>query len=208
MNKRIAAAASFIILFALYIHLFPFNEVVPLKRPLEKFPVQWNGWTGRDFYFDDIILDKLRVSEYMMREYRKGNDKVSVYIGYYGMQKKGAQIHSPKNCLPGGGWFKLSENTRDAHIDGVGEVSYVEAVYQKNADKEVFIYWYKMKNTYITNEYLLKGYMILNSIRYRRNDAAFVRLSSVADGDADNGSESINNFMKDFLPLLKDYLPE
>ena len=65
-----------------------------------------------------------------------------------------------------------------------------------------------MKDAYITNEYFLKLYMILNSLRYSRNDAAFVRLLSVVTGETNDASLLIDNFKSDFLPLLKDYLPE
>lgn len=208
MNKRVLISSVLILLFALYVNLNSFQEVIPLKKPLDDFPLTWKGWSGSDHFFDEIILDKLRVSEYIMREYRKGDDKVSIYIGYYGSQKKGVQIHSPKHCLPAGGWFMISEASRSLNIEGVGDLNLVQAIYQKGETKEVFYYWYQMKNQYITNEYVLKLYMIINSLRYRRNDAAFIRLSSTVSGDMEDTIQSIDDFMIAFLPLLKDYLPE
>ncbi len=208
MNKRLLIISTSVILFALYLNLFPFYEVVPLKRPFADFPLNLNGWSGKEYFFDEKILDNLRVKEYLLREYRKDNDRISVYIGYYGSQKEGAQIHSPKNCLPGGGWFKLSEKTDQLNIDGLGLVRFVESVYQKGKEQEIFIYWYKMKNTYITNEYILKLYMIINSLRYGRNDAAFIRLSSLVKKDRVKNMRVMKVFMDDFLPQLKDYLPE
>lgn len=208
MNKRILIISIIISLFALYLNVFPFHEVVPLKKAFADFPLNWKGWGGKIYHFEDAILNKLRVKEYMLREYRKGTDRFILYVGYYGTQKEGAQIHSPKHCLPGSGWLKLSERKRSLNIDGVGKVSFVEAIYQKSEDKELFIYWYKMKNAYITNEYVLKLYMILNSLRYRRNDAAFIRFSAPVTKNAEDTTHSIEDFMKDFLPLLKDFLPD
>jgi EpsI family protein len=208
MNKRLLTISAVIFLFVAYLNLFPFHEVVPLKKAFSGFPLQWNGWVGKVHNFDDVILEKLRVSEYILREYKKGPDRVSLYIGYYSTQREGAQIHSPKHCLPGGGWFKVSENIRTLDIDNIGNVSFIEAVYQKGDGKEVFIYWYKMKNTYITNEYKLKLYMVLNSLLYGRNDAAFIRLSMPVTDNVENSVYTIEDFMRDFLPLLKDYLPE
>jgi EpsI family protein len=188
--------------------MYSFQEIIPLKQPLDSFPVNLKGWIGKDHYFDNIILEKLNVSEYILREYGRGNDRVSLYIGYYSSQKQGAQIHSPKHCLPGSGWYKISKKQKVMNIDGVGDVSFIEAVYQKGEEKEMFIYWYKMKNIYITNEYILKLYMILNSLKYGRNDAAFLRLSTVAAVDMNDASRAIEDFMVDFVPLLQDYLPE
>ncbi len=193
---------------ALYLKLFPLNQVVPLKKPFADFPLQWKGWDGSSFYFDSKVLDILKVSEYIMRGYTRGADKVNLYIGYYGTQKKDAQIHSPKHCLPGSGWFKISEDIKSLNIDGAGKVNYVEAVYQKDKDREIFIYWYKMKNVYITDEYILKLYMVLNSLKYRRNDAAFIRISSPVTTSIEDTERSIKRFMEDILPLFKDYLPQ
>ena len=208
MNKRVLIISAVILLFALYLNIFPFHEVVPLKKAFSDFPLHWKGWIGQVHQFDDVILEKLRVSEYILREYRKGPDKVTLYIGYYGTQREGAQIHSPKHCLPGAGWFKVSEKIRTLDMNNIGEMSFIEAIYQKANSREVFIYWYKMKNACITNEYSLKLHMVLNSLRYRRNDAAFIRLSAPVTNNVQETVNLIEGFIKDFLPLLKDYLPE
>jgi EpsI family protein len=181
---------------------------VPLKKALDEIPLNWKGWKGRIALFDMAVLEKLQVTEYIMREYRRGGERISIYIGYYGSQSAGKQIHSPKNCLPGGGWFKLSERQRSLDIDNQGRINFIEAVYEKGSDKEIFMYWYKMKNTYITNEYILKLYMIINSLRYGRNDAAFIRVSSPVTTSVEDTIHMTENAMKDFSPLLTEYLPE
>jgi len=45
-------------------------------------------------------------SDYLLRAYvdSTGAEKFGLYIGYYPQQSQGRTIHSPKNCLPGGGW--------------------------------------------------------------------------------------------------------
>lgn len=208
MNKRIIIVSSIIFLFALYLNIYSFHEIVPLKKALDEFPLSWKGWAGKVYFFDDRILERLRADEYIFREYTRGNNKINVYIGYYGTQREGAQIHSPKHCLPGSGWFKLFEKKRVLDIGNTGKINFIEALYQKDADKELFIYWYKMKDVYITNDYILKLYMILNSLRYQRNDAAFIRFSTPVGNNVEDSEYLIEVAMRDFLPLLKDYLPE
>ncbi len=102
----------------------------------------------------------------------------------------------------------MTEGKMSLDIDGVGKVYFIEAVYKKGNNMEVFVYWYKMKNAYITNEYILKLYMIINSIKYRRNDAAFIRFSAPVTTNVEDAAYLIERAMSDFLPLLKDYLPE
>jgi EpsI family protein len=208
MNKRILIAAGIILLFAIYIRTGSFHEVVPLKKALDDFPLVWKGWEGNKNFFDAIILDRLRADEYMSREYVKGADRIQLYVGYYSSQKEGAQIHSPKHCLPGSGWFKVYEKNKILDIENTDKINYIEALYQKGSEKKLFIYWYKMKDVYITNDYILKLYMIINSLKYRRNDAAFLRFSTPVTKNVEDAENVIESAMRDLLPLLKDHLPE
>jgi len=208
MNKRIIIVSIITFLFALYINTASFHEVIPLKKALNDFPLIWKGWKGDENFFDAIILDRLRADEYISRKYTKGTDRINLYVGYYGSQKEGAQIHSPKHCLPGSGWFKLYEKNRMLDIENTGKVNYIEALYQKGSERELFIYWYKMKDAYITNDYILKLHMIINSLKYRRNDAAFIRFSTPVVKNVEDAENVIKSAMRDLLPLLKDYLPE
>ena len=208
MNRRIIIVSIIIFLFALCMNIASFHEVVPIKKALDDFPLAWKGWKGDKYFFDAVILDKLGADEYISRSYIKGTDRINLYIGYYGSQKEGAQIHSPKHCLPGSGWFKLFEKNKILDIENTGKINYIEALYQKGSDRELFIYWYRMQDVSITNDYILKWYMIINSLRYRRNDAAFIRFSTLVVKDVEDAENVIKSAMKDLLPLLKDYLPE
>ena len=208
MAKRLLLLAAILLGFAFYVNSGALREEVPIKKDLALLPLAASGWQGRNYYFDDLVLDKLRVSNYIMRNYRRGDQGVSLYIGYYASQREGAQIHSPKHCLPGGGWQNLSESIHTIPLDGGRTLNYVQSVYEKEGVRDVFIYWYKMKNVSITNEYLLKAYMIINSFKYRRNDAAFIRLSATSGDDIEGTVATLQAFMHDFVPLLDDYLPE
>ena len=208
MHKRLYGTAVLLLLAAVVVHFVTLQQSVPLKQQLTGFPLQHNGWIGKEQPFTEQILDKLRVTDYLSREYLRDGQRVSLYVGYYGAQREGAQIHSPKHCLPGGGWQKLSEQTGTATVPEYGPVSFVKAVYQKGDARELFVYWYRMKDESITSDFGLKLRMILNSLRYRRNDAAFIRLSAPVAADDNRAQEQISSFMGDFLPLLNRYLPD
>ncbi|OGP96034.1 MAG: EpsI family protein [Deltaproteobacteria bacterium RBG_19FT_COMBO_56_10] len=208
MNRRLLIVSALTAVLAAYLMIFPFQDSVPLRKAFTEFPFGYKGWSGNPGLLDDRSAEILKLSEYMLRGYSRDKDNVSIYIGYYGSQRGGSQIHSPKLCLPASGWAKVSEGTRSMDIDGLGKINLVQAVYQKEDRKEVFVYWYQMKGAYITDEYALRLHRFLNSVKYRRNDAAFVRLSAPVNGTVEDAVSTIEGFMKDFLPVLKDYLPE
>ncbi len=207
MGKRLLILAVVLFGFDWYVHGHTFHQKVPLKAPLETFPQNIDGWQGRSQFFSKGVLDQLRVSDYIMREYRSEDDRVAIYLGYYETQGEGRQIHSPKHCLPGSGWHSVAEQVRTVDVGGE-KINLIQAVYQKDEAKEVFLYWYQMKDETITSDYTLKMKMVLNSLKYGRNDAAFVRLSAPVTSTVDEAVRTVEDFMGDFLPRLAMFLPE
>ncbi|WP_305047082.1 exosortase C-terminal domain/associated protein EpsI [Geoalkalibacter sp.] len=208
MGRRLLLVGLIVLGFAIYVQARPFHDRVPIKQDLSGFPLQLGDWRAAEYMLSDSVLEQLRVTNYLMRDYRGEGASVNVYIGYYETQREGAQIHSPRHCLPGSGWVPATTERRVVHVEGHRPINVVQAVYQKQDAKEVFVYWYQMKDATITNEYLLKAQMVLNSLKYRRNDAAFIRLSAPVKSTVPDAVASIEAFMADFVPLLADYLPE
>lgn len=207
MHKRLLTVVAALLAWAIFVDTIPISRVVPLQKPLSRLPLKVGGWEGTSVELTGDILKELRVTDYLSRYYQRGADQVEVYVGYYDSQAAGRQIHSPKHCLPGGGWNFSSQKTREVDLAGVGKISLVEAYYEKEGARLLLVYWYRMKDGYITNEYLLKWRMILNSVRYRRNEATFVRFSTLSEGDDGRAFEAVRGFMADFVPRLQEHLP-
>src|SRR5262249_24124253 len=108
MNQAVRVAISLTIFVSalLMLHLRSPGEAVPIRRPLDSFPVRLGEWQGRGgAIFSVAILDKLKLTDYVMRDYVDTAGRgLNLYIAYWDTQRKGAMIHSPKNCLPGAGW--------------------------------------------------------------------------------------------------------
>lgn len=205
---RILAAALLLLAAAGFVRLYPFQVEIPLKRPFTEIPERLAGWEGRSGVLPVAFERILGVTEYLSREYARGPHRVGVYLGYYSAQRAGAQIHSPRHCLPGGGLVKVSESVLDLSVPGYGPLRAMRAVYRSGGEDIVFLYWYRMRGAHVTNEYLLKLGMVWNSLVHRRNEALFVRLAAAAGPEPVDGDESIRLFMEDFLPVLAGHLPE
>ena len=87
----------------------PYSPATLLPRSLDTFPAGIGGWQGREATtLETDELNVLRVHDYLMRRYADPDGRsLFLYIGYWDTQRKGAQPHSPKNCLPGAGWEPL-----------------------------------------------------------------------------------------------------
>ena len=76
-------------------------------------------------------------------------------------------------------------------------------VIQKGLNRQLVIYWYQSHGRTIASEYASKAYLVLDSIRLHRSDAAIVRIVTAADDDA-----AATGFVRALRPVLHRYLPD
>ncbi len=184
------------------------EDPVPMNRPFSEFPREKNGWrvTGESRFSQDV-LDILRPTDYLSRKYAEsGGKEIFLYVGYHNGGKDTGGIHSPKHCLPGSGWYEISDGEIELDVGG-RPLSMAKAVYQKGDQKELFLYWFQMRGKSLSNEYALKGMEILGSLVHHRKDAAFVRVSVPFESDEDHALEVGKNFIREFQPVLQAFLP-
>ncbi len=203
----------FYILFVLLgfsaLYVFTRTEAdVPINKQLSLFPQNVNGWTMTgDARFDERVLAVLLPTDYISRTYAdsEGN-KLSLYVGFHNGGPKSGPIHSPKQCLPGSGWNRLKDEVRYVKL-GNEEIPYVSAVYQKDSEKQLFLYWFQVRDQILTNEYSLKLAMVKNSLLSNRRDSSFIRLS-VMDSDGEEQAIKVGEqFIRDFFPAISEALP-
>lgn len=192
---------------AVYVHTRS-EASVPVNKPLDLFPQRAGDWvmTGQA-RFDERVLAVLLPSDYLSRTYENSQgERVSLYIGYHDGGPDSGPIHSPKQCLPGSGWNRLDDEARTVSVDG-RSVDYVRATYQKDAEKQMFLYWFQVRDQFLTNEYALKFAMAKNSFLDNRRDSSFIRLSVMIGDDEDEARRIGEDFIAAFLPAIQESLP-
>src|SRR5262249_52379176 len=80
-------------------------EVLPKRAEFVSFPSKFGDWVGTRNTLESIYLDALRLDDYLLADYRDPvGVPVNFYVAYYQSQRNGMSVHSPRRCLPGGGW--------------------------------------------------------------------------------------------------------
>lgn len=207
-NVRFYIIYILLLITGLYLNLHS-DISVPMNKSFNEFPTHNKEWEMvSESKFDGDVLEKLRPTDYMLRKYiGPMKSRVYLYIGYHAGGEESGEIHSPKHCLPGSGWHTLTEDKMS--IDGgLREINLVKAVYQKGEEKELFFYWYDIKGRTLSDEFALKIAEIKNSILYRRKDAAFIRISVPCDSDEEQAYNAGIKFIRDFYPVINEFLPE
>ena len=123
-------------------------ETTPERVGFSALPLKVGAWEGRAESMEAIYLDALKLSDYALINYRRGDGApVNFYSAYYASQKKGQSAHSPKSCLPGGGW--LIESLTTYPVDSV-EVSGVplqvnRALISYGESRQLMYYWFQQR---------------------------------------------------------------
>ena len=187
------------------------GEAVPIRKPLDTFPAALGEWKGREATILEVeILNVLKVKDYLMRRYMDPSGRsLWLYIGYWDTQRKGAQIHSPKNCLPGGGWEPLEADRVSIPIGGSsGAIQVNRYLLQKDRDKQLVLYWYQSQGQAVASEVSAKVQLVKNAIVHNRTDGALIRIASPVYGSVSETFEWQVQFVQTMYPLLGGFLPE
>lgn len=181
---------------------------VPLARPFSEFPPSHNGWRmAGQSALSASVLKILLPSDYLSRRYEAEDGmQVDMYLSYFDGGPGSGGIHSPKHCLPGSGWAELSSQRTTMELGGE-TVKLVRAVYAMGGSREVIYYWFAMRGQTLSDEYSLKLAEITGSMFHRRRDQSFIRISVRAKDNLDVAEERIVEFLRDFYPMIREFLP-
>jgi EpsI family protein len=213
MSQAARASVSLAILLGalVFLQLRSTGEAVPIRKPLDAFPATLGQWQGRrGTIFSTEILDKLRLKDYLMRDY--GDEvgrSLNLYIGYWNTQRKGAVIHSPKNCLPGAGWEPVEASLLTIVLPApYPPITVNRYLIQKDRDQVVVLYWYQSQGQAIAGEVPARIAMVKSAMVHNRTDGAIVRLMSPTYGSAREASARLVAYVQVMYPILAEYLPD
>lgn len=188
----------------------------PARSSLLEFPLQVGEWQGVSVAMERQYLDALQLDDYVLAEYTAPNSAgpVNVYVAYYASPKKGRSSHSPRQCIPGGGWEITSFEPVPVKMSRLaGEPIAFDAnrvVIQKGGQKQIVYYWFKQRDRWITSEYAVKFFLFWDSLTRHRADGALVRLvSSIHAGETEATVDQRLQAMAGIVtPMLSRYVPD
>ncbi len=206
-------AGALVLAFSITAMLMPTpNGHVPPRESFASFPLQLGDWSGRREAMAPVYLDALKLDDYLMADY-VGHDRrpLNLYVAWYDNQVAGEATHSPKGCLPGGGWRieDLHETPiRQVRIDAK-PLRVNRALIQYGDQRQLVYYWFQQRGRVVTSEYLVKWYLLVDAVLRHRTDGALVRLIvpiSPATSEADADRE-LQGFLAAIAPRLDRYVP-
>ncbi|MEW6050219.1 MAG: exosortase C-terminal domain/associated protein EpsI [Candidatus Zixiibacteriota bacterium] len=180
MSRSIVIACCLVVAGGAFGNYLRYKEHLPDRPPVfETIPYAEKEYVGEERRFEAYSYDILKADTTTLRLYR-GNQGESywLFVAYFQSQKYGSQIHSPKHCLPGGGWRIDRLEPFALSLPDGGTKNINRLIIADREQRELMFYWFETRGGGIRNEFALKWDLMKNSLLLRPTDAAIVRLTT------------------------------
>lgn len=210
-SKFLYALTAVLVVQALLFYSASHGENTPLPAPLIAFPLTIGSWhVIQEGVIDAETRDILKADDLMSRVYQGPHGGAELFIAYFKTQREGQSPHSPRNCLPGSGWQTVPEESGrfDVPVPG-GSIHINRYVVSKGEAQSVVYYWYQQQGRVVADEFAAKFYLVADSIRRHRSDAALVRVVVPTRPDAVQAAEKVGaEFIAAAYPVVRTFLPQ
>jgi EpsI family protein len=171
-----------------------------LAEPLDAISSRLTGWTQTQTQqLPPRMLDRLIPTSYLSRTYSKGSNQLGLFIAYYAQQRAGESMHSPKHCLPGGGWEIWQYGS--AIIPVNNQPTKINQYFIQNAGRRMVVfYWYQSRDRIIADEYLGKILLMRDTLLAGHTAGAIVRITVP---DVPGAADEALAFAHDLVPEVQ-----
>lgn len=210
-NARFYSVLGVLVVAAAFSVAIRYGQAVPLRKDLKEFPLNvgdWRGAPGADL--SESVQQVLKATAYVSRVYGRERARASLFVGYYDQQRAGESMHSPKNCLPGGGWEIMDSRRVPLEIPALNRTIEVNHYWiQDDQAKQFVLYWYDTHGRAFANEYQGKLILVWEALRTGKTDGALIRVVVPYRGPSSKEAEAAaTDLAQKVYPLLREYLPD
>ena len=207
-----AAAVLVLIGAALAAAMPPPALTFPARDSFADFPTDVGGWVGKRDVLQSVYLDRLNLDDYVLADFREAGDgpTVNFYSAYYQSQDNSRAIHSPHDCIPGGGWEITGFEQRSIPAtSSTPTFKANRAIVQLGDHRQIVYYWFDERGRQITNEYVARWYLFWDALTRHRTDGALVRFVATLPpgGNESDVDARIMRLAARIEPTLGRYVP-
>ncbi len=205
-----SAIALCVALVPVTLYLRNLEPTIPARTSFSSFPLKIGNLIAEEDQIPGIEAQILQMSDYFLGHYKEqGLPPISLFIGYYDQQSAGRTPHSPRVCIPSGGWEIRNLETVELMKDGK-PVPVNRVLIGKGEQKLLVYYWFQQRGKFIANEYAAKFNLLLGGLTSSRTDGALVRLSMPISSTMSEvvADKRLEEFSSNLFPVLPKYIPD
>lgn len=207
-NLCFLVACITLILAGMYTKTLGKEVCIPLPQPLQTFPTELGEYISTDMFRPTGNFHEPSADDWIIRGYmKKGKNRpIFVFVGYWESQNEIKKVGSPRYTRDGWGYYWI--RTKTLTTGSNNRMQLKEFLNERGEQKELVYYCYIINGRVVPDEYLFRFLKTVNSLFYGKNNAALLRISVPVDMEfpVEAAELYIEDFIKTFLPFLKDYL--
>ncbi len=186
------------------------NLIIPERKTFAAVPAEFDdSWRTQVRPMDPTVAEVLGADDTIVVDLvSPDNQFYNLYVAYLEAQRDGRSWHSPRQCIPGGGW-QITKHDILATDDNASR-TYNRLIIQNRNHRQLVYYWYDQRGRMVANEFRMKFLLMFDAVVKKRSDGAMVRLmtpvgadETMADADA-----RLKKQMAEIKTFLPDYVPE
>jgi EpsI family protein len=127
-------------------------------------------------------------------------------MAYLDSQRDGRSWHSPRQCIPGGGWQIASHDIEKTTTSSGAPMTYNRLIIQNRDARQLVYYWYDQRGRKVANEFTMKFWLIFDAVVKKRSDGALVRLITPVSNE--QGVEAADAYLQEIMAEMDEFLPE
>ena len=185
-------------------------ENAPRRESFLSFPLNLDGWSGHPEIMKQEYQDKLKLDDYLLANFDDGQgESINYYVAYYASQSKGRSIHSPRSCLPGGGWIVTNLPSHEINVYGSRTAKVARVLIQQGDFKQLVYFWTQQRGRILNNEYAIKWYLFWDGLMQHRTDGALIRMTTQISDTEDlyQADARLTRFAESVAPLNSRFVP-
>ena len=201
IDRRLIAVCILLALTAAYVHLNPPAEMDLATGSLDAFPLEFDGWSGTNRGFSEVITEELSADDTLARRYDRGGSAVWFVVIFHQNERYGA--HDPLVCYRSQGWSISDEGMRTIERPGGAfDANWILA--ESRGQKRVALYWWYTAGDLATGDRdQFFARMARSGIVSNVTFGAFIRVSTVVvGGDTEAALREVAEFAESSLRYL------
>ncbi len=151
--------------------------IKPERRTFTNVPYEFAGWEHQVQPLHQAVEKVLGADDFIVVDLNSPQkEQFNLYMAYLEERRDGSSWHSPRQCIPGGGWRIVSHEIVPASTPTSGEF-HLNRLIIKNQDKtQLLYYWYDQRGGKYANEFVMRIMTLWDSVFRRRADGSLIRL--------------------------------
>jgi exosortase D (VPLPA-CTERM-specific) len=206
-----AVVAATIATFALAQAVTVKSLIKPDREYFAAVPDEFAGWGASVRPMDPSVAETLGADDTIVVDLSAPDGEVyNLYMAYLDAQRDGRSWHSPRQCIPGGGWEITRHTIERATTPRGAPIAYNRMLIENGDARQLVYYWYDQRGRKMANEFVMKFWLIIDAITRKRSDGAMIRLiTPLETGDTlEEADARLKGMIERVDAFIPAYVPE